>query len=76
MDSAGLLELERQFDRLPLEQQLGLIERLVRRVRQAAAEEGAWEGDLARMAADEEVRTELRRIDEEFRPTEGDGLGE
>jgi hypothetical protein len=54
---------------------LQLIERLVHRLRsRVSADQIAWEGDLAAMAADPEIQSELRKIDAEFRMTEGDGL--
>ena len=71
-----LEEIEEQFDELSHEDQLWLIERLVHRLRKkTTAKQTAWQKDLAAMAADPEMQRELRKIHEEFRCTEADGLG-
>ncbi len=67
-----IMEIESRFDGLPLNARLSLLKRLIQRVRQT--EESAWATDLAAMAQDPEIQRELRKIDEEFRQTELDGL--
>jgi hypothetical protein len=75
MNSTAFSAIENQFSELPFEEQLLLIERLVHRLRNnALGERSAWESDLAAMAADAEIQSELRRIDAEFRSTEAGGL--
>jgi len=75
MNGPGLMELEKQIAQLPRDAQLLLIERLAHHLRlTATVPEAPVENDLAAMAADPEIQTELRMIEEEFRGTEGDGL--
>jgi hypothetical protein len=76
MKPSFLDEIENRFDALSLEEQLQVLERLVRRLRKRSAprKKAAWGSDLAAMAADSQIQEELRKIDAEFRPTEGDGL--
>ena len=67
--------IEIQFARLSPEAQLGLLERLLHRVRLSlAGSQELWEAELADMAADPEMQRQLREIDAEFGPTEADGL--
>ena len=76
MPLRGLRELERQIGQLSAEEQLWLIERLARRLRRRNPDEQiALETELAEMAADADIQREMRAIEEEFRSTEGDGLG-
>ena len=51
------------------------MERTARQLQGRSRSRLEVESDLAAMAADPEMRRELRAIDEEFRPTETDGLG-
>jgi hypothetical protein len=77
MKVTALMGLEEQFEELSLDEQLLLIERLIRRLRnKSRRKKDLWEDDLVAMSADPEVQRELRRIDEEFRCTEADGLEE
>ena len=66
-------QIERSLDQLSLEEQLWLLERVVRRVRENLFRAPA-EHQLAAMAADPEIRGELRWIDAEFACAEADGL--
>jgi hypothetical protein len=67
MNTSVLTDIENQFAELPLDDQLQLLERLVHRLRgNALTTQAAWESDLAAMAADPEIQSELRKIDEEF----------
>ena len=75
MDASTLTEIEGRFDELPLDGQLQLIECLVHRLRsRVSTDQIAWEEDLAAMAADPEIQSELRKVAAEFRLAEGDGL--
>jgi len=74
-----LNEIEQKFSQLSHEEQLWLIERLVRRLREGSKTDNSSKQDffddqLAAMANDPEIRAELRQIDEEFAITEADGL--
>jgi hypothetical protein len=75
MPSTTLLEIERQIHQLQPDEQLWLIERLVHGLRRhSLQEQAALEKDLAAMAADPQIQSELRQINEEFLTTESDGL--
>ena len=75
MKSSSLADIEQQIAKLTPDEQLLLIERLIHRLRSnGLAEEMAWEKDLAAMATDPEIQSEIRKIDAEFRVTEADGL--
>jgi len=74
MARAVLSEIEDEFARLSPEAQLGLLERLVHRVRVTVAGGDTWESDLAAMVADPQVQREMSRINAEFDVTEADGL--
>jgi len=71
MDRTVLTEIENRFITLTQDEQLWLLERLVRRLRRrnARAKRQAWENELPQMAADPEIQTELRKIEAEFRGT-------
>jgi hypothetical protein len=73
--SALLGEIEERVRQLSREEQLWLIERLAKHLRaDASTESSARAQALASMAAGQEVQRELRQIEKEFGPTEGDGL--
>jgi hypothetical protein len=72
-------EIEQKVSQLSHEDQLWLIERLVRRLRESSksnsfSKSAFFDAQLAAMANDPEIRAELRQIDEEFAITEADGL--
>ena len=74
-----LNEIEQKVSKLSHEEQLWLIERLVRRLREGSTNNNSSKQDffddqLAAMANDPEIRAELRQIEEEFVITEADGL--
>jgi hypothetical protein len=77
MATASIQEIENQFAQLPRETQWSVIERLVHRLRcsEGPSSRGTWEASLAAMASDPEVRRELDQIEQDFAPTEADGLG-
>lgn len=74
-----LPELEALIDRLSPADQLRLLEDLAHRLRARTAADEQPESDsfgsqLAVMARDRDIRTELQTIDREFTSTESDGL--
>jgi hypothetical protein len=68
----SLDRIEHDIDRLSLAEQLLLMERLVRRIRQQT--EYRSSSDLSRMAEDPDIQREIAAINAEFAPTENDGL--
>ncbi len=75
MNEPRLARIEKEVNQLPPQEQLWLMERMARRLQGSSTRYAEAESDLVAMAADPEIRRELRAIDEEFRPTEMDGLG-
>ena len=68
MTSTVLSEIEKTVSHLPLNEQLLLIEQLVHHLREDLlksdeVEQATFERELAAMAADSEIRNELKRID-------------
>ena len=55
--------IEHEFDHLPLHEQLLLIERLVRRVRQSTGDPAGLDRALEQMAADPDIQRVLRGDD-------------
>ncbi len=75
MNQPRLTLIEKEVTQLLPQEQLWLMERMARQLQASSISHSEVESDLAAMAADPEIRHELRAIDEEFRPTEMDGLG-
>ncbi len=75
MNRPRISRLEKEITRLPSEEQRWLVDRLTHRLRSSPRLAETNENSLAAMAADSEVIRELRTIDEDFRATESDGLG-
>lgn len=67
---SGIAEIEHQFVQLPLDAQRQLLERLHR----ISERVPAWDNELSKMAADEDIQRELKRIEAEFRQADSDGL--
>ena len=67
-------DLEEKISRLSMDEQLQLIERVSHRLRAVNASNKDVDARLIEMAADTEIQRELRDIENEFSPTEGDGL--
>jgi hypothetical protein len=63
--SATLLELERSIQTLSFDEKLWLLERITRQLQMRTASSGA-RNDLAEMAADSAIQSEVAAIDEEF----------
>ena len=79
MPSPVLSQIEKAIDYLSREERLWLIEQLAHRLQEDlmksdTVEQATFESQLVEMAADPEMRAELRRIDREFAVTEADGL--
>ncbi|HEX9731665.1 MAG TPA: hypothetical protein VGG06_06710 [Thermoanaerobaculia bacterium] len=75
MNVPRLARLETEITALPDEEQLWLLEWLAHQLRLKAGPDPGVDRQLAAMAEDPEIRSELRAIDDEFRSTEMDGLG-
>lgn len=80
MISSTLLEIDRLIDTLSPQEQLWLLERIARKVRQRTqvkdkfADVKYMEVQLAAMASDPHIQSEIAAINEEFSATEMDGL--
>ena len=75
MSAPSLLnELEENIRRLPLDDQLLLIERVSHRIRNDISGKMDIDAQLSKMAADPEIQKELQEIEQEFSATEQDGL--
>ena len=75
MSAPSLLnELEENIRRLPLDDQLLLIERVSHRIRNDISIKMDIDAQLSKMAADPEIQKELQEIEQEFSATEQDGL--
>ncbi len=75
MTTSTLERLETDIAQLSLAEQLWLMERLAHRIRQQALRPlRVQDDDLAAMAADPAIQSELQQIDAEFAITELDGL--
>ena len=75
MNQSVLSQIEDTFSKLSLPEQLLLIERLVHRVQQNTLKQtDDLDNQLALMAADPEVQSELEKIEQEFAYAEADGL--
>lgn len=80
MISPTLLEIDRSIRALSVEEQMWLLERLVRHLRKKTHTDAFplnsqdMEEDLAAMASDPDIQAEIAAIDEEFAVAEMDGL--
>ncbi|GAK56432.1 hypothetical protein U27_03394 [Candidatus Vecturithrix granuli] len=78
MSNPSLFQLEQTIYVLPREDQLWLVERVIRHLRQQAATTqrapDAFADQLRMMAADPEIQRELCDMNAEFLITETDGL--
>lgn len=78
MISLTLLEIERSIRALSLEEQLWLLERIARQVREKQHIANKFADDipkeLAAMASDPDIQAEITAINEEFAVAEIDGL--
>lgn len=74
-----LSQIEQSIIVLPQEDQLKLVERIVYRLRRELPKKtifknNDFESELAKMAADIQIQSELIAINEEFAEAENDGL--
>ena len=67
-------DLEEKISRLSTDEQFQLIERVSHRIRAVITSNKVIDAQLSEMAADPEIQKELREIESEFSPAEGDGL--
>ena len=75
MSNSIVTQIEDGFSQLSIPEQLWLIERLVHRVHEATlSNRRDLDQQLALMATDPEIQSELRNIEQEFSHVEGDGL--
>jgi hypothetical protein len=75
MTTPDLVNLEAAIDQLPFPDQLWLMERLARRIRERSLQTPeSPERELEKMANDPDIQRELREIETEFATTESDGL--
>lgn len=76
MSLSILPQLERNIQSLSLQEQLSLLEWLVQTIRtHTVFDQPSIENELAEMAADPEIQTEIKAIESEFEFAEADGLG-
>ncbi len=74
MNMPMLSQMEENFGRLSLDEQLWLMERLVQRIKENTInQKSLYENDLKAMANDPEIQRELREIESEFAHAEADG---
>lgn len=77
MSNASLAQIEQQINRLSINEQLLLMERLAQQIRRQTKKQPAITSyDLQAMANDPEIQREIREIGAEFSATESDGLEE
>ena len=75
MSEFTLSQIEERFSKLPISEQRGLIDRLVRRVNEQTSNQNKDVDDqLAQMAADPDIQREVQEIEREFALTDSDGL--
>ncbi len=75
MGLSNLSQIEHKIIQLSREEQLLLIERTVHHLREKNLEDESFiESQLAAMAIDPEIQTEMKKINEEFTVTASDGL--
>jgi hypothetical protein len=75
MTSPDLVRLEAAIEQLPVTDQLWLMERLMRRIRERSGPDpDPRERELEEMANDPAIQRELQDIEAEFAATEFDGL--
>jgi hypothetical protein len=74
MNMVALSQIEESIYKLSLDEQLWLIERLAQRIRTTGVTLRPLEAQLAAMANDPEIRSELQMINQEFAAAEADGL--
>ena len=75
MTRPDLIRLEAEIDQLPFSEQLWLMERLVRRIRERSVlAPDTRERELEEMVNDPAIQRDLREIEAEFAMTEFDGL--
>ena len=75
MSNSIFSQIEDGFSQLSISEQLWLIERLVHRIHEATLKNrNDLDHQLALMATDPEIQSELQNIEREFSHAEADGL--
>ncbi|MCE2440491.1 MAG: hypothetical protein J4F39_13825 [Candidatus Latescibacteria bacterium] len=74
--SSLVSNLEENISRLPLNEQLLLIERISNRIHKGISGETDMDSLLRKMAADPEIQSELKAIDREFSTAYQGGLND
>jgi hypothetical protein len=74
MSEIALVQIEKNIEALPADEQLLLISRVAEKLRKTSHSEFEFESQLAEMAADKQIQAELRNIERDFAITELDGL--
>jgi hypothetical protein len=75
MNMPVLSQMEENFGRLSLDEQLWLMERLVQRIKENTInQKSLYENDLKAMANDPQIQRDLRALEAEFAYAEADGL--
>lgn len=75
MDRPTVSQIEENFSQLPISEQRRLLERLMHRLNEKNLTEGQGLDDqLALMAGDPQILSELKEIEREFASAESDGL--
>jgi hypothetical protein len=74
MNSTVLERLNAEMERLSLSEQVWLLERLVRYIRERTNNRQTTEDQLEAMASDPAIQRELQLIENEFSSTDSDGL--
>ena len=74
MNFPALSQIEEHIAQLSLDEQLWLIARVAQRFHAQLVAQSPLDAQLAAMASDPEIQSELRAIAEEFAYAEADGL--
>ena len=70
----SLEQLEADIEQLSLADQINLMERIIKLVRQRAVQPFMSDNDITFMAQDPDIQREIAAVDTEFALTEMDGL--
>ena len=62
MNLSVLSQIEESISQLTLDEQLWLVERVAQRIRTHVVAQSAWDNQLATMASDPEIQSELMSV--------------
>lgn len=74
MSDLALSQIEKSIDDLSTDEQLRLISRVAEKLRKSGENGARFDLQLEQMAADEQIRSEMRAIEKDFAATEMDSL--